>query len=193
MTLDRPTRRRGEELENALLDAAWDELVENGYAGLTYEAVATRAHTSRAVLYRRWPDRESLVRALVRRSGERVQVQAPDTGSLRGDVIELLRESNRHRFPLWIVLAVQLAPFYAETGVTPAELRQELIGDRASSMEAVVARARARGELRDGLSERALGAAFAMFRSEAIMRLGQVPDEVIVEIVDEVYLPLVGT
>ena len=35
-----PRRRRGGELENALLDAAWQELQAAGYAGLTYEAVA---------------------------------------------------------------------------------------------------------------------------------------------------------
>jgi len=50
------TRRRGAELEAALLDAAWDELQAVGYAGLTMEAVADRAGTSRAVLYRRWPN-----------------------------------------------------------------------------------------------------------------------------------------
>jgi hypothetical protein len=48
------TRRRGDALEHALLDAAWDELQAVGYAGLTIEAVADRAGTSRAVLYRRW-------------------------------------------------------------------------------------------------------------------------------------------
>ena len=46
------TRRRGTALEAALLEAAWDELSEVGYAALTMEGVAARARTSRAVLYR---------------------------------------------------------------------------------------------------------------------------------------------
>ena len=44
-------RRRGPQLESALLDAAWDELVEVGFASLTMESVAARAQTGIAVLY----------------------------------------------------------------------------------------------------------------------------------------------
>ena len=51
------TRRRGATLERALLDAAWEELQESGYARLTMERVADRAGTSRAVIYRRWRNR----------------------------------------------------------------------------------------------------------------------------------------
>ena len=51
-------RRRGEELEAALLEAAWAELVEVGFARLTMESVAARAKTGVAVLYRRWPRKD---------------------------------------------------------------------------------------------------------------------------------------
>ena len=91
------TRRRGAELENAILEAVWDQLSEQGYAGLTYEAVAARARTSRAVLYRRWPTRETLVRAAVRHLGARTPRISPDTGSLREDVLAILRHSNETR------------------------------------------------------------------------------------------------
>ncbi|MFD7947322.1 helix-turn-helix domain-containing protein, partial [Streptomyces sp. NPDC059744] len=60
-------RRRGAELETALLDAAWDELIAMGFEELTYEAVAARAGTSRAVLYRRWPTKRELVLAALSR------------------------------------------------------------------------------------------------------------------------------
>jgi AcrR family transcriptional regulator len=46
-------RRRGRHLEDALLDAAWAELTERGYAGFTLESVAKRAGTSTPVIYRR--------------------------------------------------------------------------------------------------------------------------------------------
>ena len=43
---DRPVkRRRGKALEDAVLDAAWSELLDGGYASLTMEAVAARART----------------------------------------------------------------------------------------------------------------------------------------------------
>ena len=103
----------------------------------------------------------------------------------------MLRHSNASRFGMWVVLSVQLAGFYAETGVTPAELRRELIGDRPSQVPLMLERAVARGEARPDLPARVLRVPFDLFRSEAILRLGQVPDEELVAIVDEVFLPLV--
>ena len=53
-------RHRGAELEHAILEAAWLELEERGYAGLTMEAVAERSGTSRTVLARRWDGKAAL-------------------------------------------------------------------------------------------------------------------------------------
>src|SRR5690242_13778994 len=83
-------RRRGEELESALLDAAWNELVEVGFVGLTMESVAARARTGVAVLYRRWPNKAQLVLAAFDHYRAARPIQAPDTGSLRGDLLALL-------------------------------------------------------------------------------------------------------
>lgn len=54
------SRRRGAVLENALCLAAIEELTEVGYAGLTMEGVAARAHTGKAAVYRRWPNKHAL-------------------------------------------------------------------------------------------------------------------------------------
>src|ERR1700678_1833844 len=80
-------RRRGEELEAALLDAAWDELAEVGFAKLTMESVAARARTGVAVLYRRWPRKDDLVIAAIGNYGRMRPVEIPDTGTLRGDML----------------------------------------------------------------------------------------------------------
>lgn len=47
-------------LEHALCLAAVAELAEVGYAGLTIEGVAARAHTGKAAVYRRWPNKHAL-------------------------------------------------------------------------------------------------------------------------------------
>src|SRR5580704_12052178 len=90
-------RRRGEELEAELLEAAWQELVEVGFARLTMESVAARAKTGVAVLYRRWPNKDELVLAAIRQRGAMDQLEVPDTGSLRGDMIELLNTNSTIR------------------------------------------------------------------------------------------------
>jgi AcrR family transcriptional regulator len=91
------TRRHGKALERALLDAAWDEMVEGGYAAFTMDAVAARADTSRPVLYRRWSDKHELVRAAVVHALDRDVITIPDTGSLRGDTIALMKIINETR------------------------------------------------------------------------------------------------
>src|SRR6202161_819003 len=109
-----PERRGGEVLEKALLDAAWAELTERGYDDLTVDAVATRAGTSRAVLYRRWPSKQDLVLATLVQHVKTDFVAAPDTGSLRGDVIGLLKLANKLRVRLAMLVFTQLGGFYRE-------------------------------------------------------------------------------
>src|ERR1700744_4692139 len=84
---EKATRRRGTALEGAILDAAWDVLQTDGWNGFTFAGVAERARSSKPVLYRRWRTREDLLRATLRRQGEVTPVEAPDTGSLRGDTL----------------------------------------------------------------------------------------------------------
>jgi AcrR family transcriptional regulator len=54
-------RRRGASLEEAILEAAYAELSEVGFAAFTVEAVAARARTGKASIYRRWPTRTDLL------------------------------------------------------------------------------------------------------------------------------------
>ena len=88
------TRRRGTKLEAAILEAAWDELTEVGYPALTMEGVAARAKTSRAVLYRRWPNRPELMVAALGHHAAVTPIGVPDTGTLRGDLLVLLRHMS---------------------------------------------------------------------------------------------------
>src|SRR5664279_5398647 len=141
------TRRRGRELEDALLAAAWEQLVSGGYASFTIDAVAARAATSKPVIYRRWPNREALVMAAIRHYLAQGSRPVPDTGTLRGDVIALLTEANESRFAMAAVIRVQLGAYFQETGTTPADLREQLLGDRPSAIATIMRRALERGEL----------------------------------------------
>lgn len=187
-----PRRRRGRELEEALLDAAWAELVEHGYSGFTIESVAERAATSRAVLYRRWPTKPELVRAAVGHANFKDRVAVPDTGSLREDLVELMRRTNRARARLGVFVVVQLSGYFAETGTGPSDLRNIVMAGPGPAIETVLARAVERGEVDPAkLTPRVVGVPYDLFRQELLMTLKPVPDEVIESIVDEVFLPLV--
>ena len=54
-------RKRGATLESAILEAAYAELSEAGYGAFTVEAVAARARTGKASIYRRWGTKQALV------------------------------------------------------------------------------------------------------------------------------------
>jgi AcrR family transcriptional regulator len=195
LTQDPPParRRRGQELESALLDAAWDELVARGYDDFTIESVAERARTARAVIYRRWATKADLVRAAIAHRGRTEHVDVPDTGTLRGDLVAVLTGANRRRAPLFaIFMTARLGGIYADTGRSFADLREEFIGGRTSLTDQVFDRAVARGEVDPArLTPRVRALAFDLFRHEALMTHRPVPDEVIESIVDEVVLPLV--
>ncbi len=184
------TRRRGPALEEAILDAGWAQLLDAGYGGFTFEAIAERAQTGKAALYRRWPDKEALLRAVLTHSYLGAPPTVPDTGSLRGDVLALLRSANRLGEGAAAVLSTIFGSFFDRPDLTPAQLRHRLLSDRNLAMPTIVARARDRGEVTSDLPGRIVDLPFDLFRHELIMNLGTVPDRTIVEIVDMVFLPL---
>ncbi|MGB3481959.1 MAG: TetR/AcrR family transcriptional regulator [Mycobacterium sp.] len=190
---DGPHRRRGPALEAALLDAAWAELTEHGYDELTIDAVAARAATSRAVLYRRWPNKQELVfAALAHEAGKHVVV-TPDTGSLRGDVIGLLQQANKVRHELAAQLFTQLGGFFRQTGTNFADLGAFIRGGRDASLEQAIQRAIDRGEIDPELvTNRIARLPVDLFRYELLVTLQPLSDDTIDEIVDTIFLPLVG-
>src|SRR5215469_2809588 len=84
-------RRRGKVLEAAIFEIVLRELAETGYVDFTIERVAARAGTSKPVIYRRWPTRARLVYAALRASQPVLSSEAPDTGTVRGDLMAILR------------------------------------------------------------------------------------------------------
>ncbi|MFJ2861929.1 TetR/AcrR family transcriptional regulator [Kitasatospora sp. NPDC087314] len=185
------TRRRGAALEEAILQAAVAELTESGFAGLTMDKVAARAGTNKNAIYRRWPNRLALGIAGYKQLATAVPL--PDTGELRGDALELLRQANRHwSSPLGAILRELLV---AAGGATEflAQLQDQSGDAAAAPWLTVLGRAVARGEAApEALHPRVATVAVVLLRNEFVVRgVPSAPDDVLVEIVDEVYLPLV--
>ena len=143
-----PGRPRSEASHQAIIRATLELLLESGYRGLTMEGVRARAGVGKATIYRRWSSKEELVRdAIVFMHDD---VQAPDTGSLRGDYqgMASLVRSAAHRAG-----AATLMPrLLGETANNP-ELHtifyDNLVEPRRAQMRTILQRAMARREIRD--------------------------------------------
>ena len=185
-------RRRGAVLERAILRAAVDELTEAGYAGLKMDRVASRAGTNKTVVYRRWPSRTALGLAAYRELLAR-DATLPDTGELRGDALELLRGANRQMVPPRGEILRGLLASAAEDPELMAQLREQFVDAGSGLWLALLARAAARGEAPpEALHPRVATVPVALLRNEYVARgVSTVPDDVLVEIIDQVYLPLV--
>jgi AcrR family transcriptional regulator len=185
------TRRRGAALETALLDAAWDELQAAGYAGLTMEAVADRAGTSRAVLYRRWRNRTELVIAAMRRHRPMLSGEVPDTGSLRGDVLAVLSRMSQRLAEVGPETVYGLLSDYLADPELFSRAQEQVLHIGAGVMTTILKRAADRGEARSDITPRVATLPTDLFRNELFRARTPPPERVRTEIVDEVFLPLV--
>lgn len=187
-------RRRGRQLESALLDAAWDELVEVGYASLTMESIAARAHTGIAVLYRRWANKDELVLAALEHYRDTHPVELRDTGCLRGDLLVALTGMGDARAAFFaIAAATAFSGLLAGAGLTPAQVRDRILGEQgAARVRSIYQRAHDRGEIDlERIPPAVLAMPFDLVRHDLLMDLEPVKPARIRSIVDELFLPLV--
>ena len=186
-------RRRGEELEADLLEAAWQELVEAGFAKLTMESVAARAKTGVAVLYRRWPNKDELVIAAIRHYGTLHPIATPDTGSLRNDMIEVLGNASSSRIGFVAIVSAAFSGLMAASGLTPAQVRELVMADRPLPSNQIFARAHERGEIDlDRIPPAVLTMPSDLMRHDMLMTYQPITPERVRTIVDDLFMPLVA-
>jgi AcrR family transcriptional regulator len=78
-------------LDGAILDAVLAGLADRGYDQMSMDDVASRAGVGKAAIYRRWPSKAAVVADAIAHWRRGIgSVQPPNTGSLRGDIDELV-------------------------------------------------------------------------------------------------------
>ena len=187
-------RRHGQQLESALLDAAWDELVEAGYAHLTMESIAVRARTSEPVLYRRWANKDQLVLAAIEHHRNANPVAVPDTGALRSDLLAQLTAVSEALAGFYaIAAAAAFSGLLAGIGLTPAQAREKVMDAQSlPRVRVIYQRAHDRGEIDLGrIPAAVLAMPFDLVRHDLLMDLKPLKPARIQSIVDELFLPLV--
>ena len=183
-------RRRGPTLDAAILQATVAEIEQHGYADLSIERIAERARASKASVYRRWPSKVALVLAAVHHQLPDTAA-APDTGSLRGDLLALFRSAARQLSGAAGLAVRGLVGDALRDPELHGELRRYTRGRSGAALRDVLRRAGQRGELTpDAITPRQLEAGMSVLRFHFLVNGAPVADTVVVEIVDEVVLPL---
>lgn len=184
------SRRRGKTLEDAILDAAWAELIERGYGDMTLESVAQRAGTSRPVLHRRWPSRLKLATAALARYLALNPIEIPDLGSVGAEMSRFLRKLSDRARPDLLRLFFDMTGDLVDAKSSFADVRKEITNGRL--VRTILDRGIERGEVDPGrLTPRIVALPTDLARHEMMMTLEPLSDEVISEIVHDIFLPLV--
>ena len=140
-------RPRSEKAHHAIVQAAAELLLERGLAEVSMDAVAARAGVSKATIYRWWPSKETLALDALYHEWENVP-PARDTGSLRGDLLSVLRP--------WARLASTrpygrvIAALITEAQTDPAfasHYRERFVEPRRDQARVIFRRAIERGEI----------------------------------------------
>jgi AcrR family transcriptional regulator len=185
------TRRRGSALLQAINEATLAELAEAGYARLTIEAVAARAGTGKAALYRRWPAKRDLVLDALNAALPDLTQPLDEAADLREALLACLQSmsdvlAGRTAFPPVAVLVEVLRE--AELG---DGFRDRLIAARIELVRSALERAADRGEIdRSAITPLAVRTGPALVLQGVLMTGSPPSADELEQIVDQIVLPI---
>jgi AcrR family transcriptional regulator len=143
----RPGRRRSEGSRHAILQAATELVVEQGYAAVSIEKIAQRAGAGKQTIYRWWPSKGDVLMEALARKAE-AHIPLPDEGSWAADLRRMLDDSFAlARAPQ---LGELLRALMVEAQLDPefgTRFRAEFLERRRAALATLVERARKRGDL----------------------------------------------
>lgn len=148
MTCDVDTDPRVLRSRAAVLAAALALIGEQGIAATTIEAVARRSRVAKTTIYRQWDSQQAMVLAAF---SSLVQAPPdPDTGTLRGDLLELVRGLARALTSSPAALLMPALIDAAERDPAFAALHRREADRRHEVVVSALDRGIARGELPAG-------------------------------------------
>jgi AcrR family transcriptional regulator len=189
---DRLTRRRGETLEHAIYAAVLEQLADTGFSGLTMEGVATRAHTGKAALYRRWDSVEELTLAALDHLLP-LFAGPPDTGNVRGDMHAVLHNMiTMINSPSGCAIMALMSELGKEHDFVEA-VHRHVLAPRETATLKILQRAAARGEIPPSSATQLIAdVGPGMVLNRLLTRGAPIPPSFADEVVDQIVAPLLG-
>lgn len=188
-------RKRDHTRDPEILDAALDVLSESGYDGMTIDMVATRAKAGKATVYRRWSSKAELVLDAVAcmKQGEIDLDDLPDTGTLRGDLVAMIRTPSIQDGERKLKVMAGIVSMIARSPELAAAAQEALVEPRARANRIFFQRAIDRGEIPADVDVEKLCLIGPALVSYSVLMLGRPVDrDLLVENIDKVILPAAG-
>jgi AcrR family transcriptional regulator len=184
-----PGRKRDASRDDALCQAALEVLAEVGYDRLTIDAVAARAGAGKATCYRRWAGKAELVVDAIARMKARPVM--PDTGTLRGDLVELTCHFHDADDPFRTEVQAGLVTGLVHDAKLREVFTEQFIAPRKAVFRTVFEQAIERGEIAPVPNYQLLSDVVPSMVFHRMILTGQPPDEAfILAVLDQIVLPL---
>jgi AcrR family transcriptional regulator len=168
-------------------------LADVGYGALTMDAVASEAGVGKATIYRRWRTKQDLVVDTIS-DLNRAEATPPDTGSLEGDLRQMLQSlvsvitGPTGAATLSLLSTVPHQPALAEA------FRNGPLAVWRQAFEQIWARAEQRGEVRPGMAGSVTAETTSALLVQRWLLTGEPVDEAYAdEVLHTVVLPLIRT
>lgn len=179
----------------AICDATLALLAEVGYDRMSMDAVAARAHASKATIYRRWPGKRELVLDALHTRHEPAGAP-PDTGALRSDLVVSLSAMARGdggdgcdegELMAGVLRAMRQSPELGDC------MRGQVFDRKRKTFRTIVDRAVVRGELPEAApADLAHEVAGALWVHRVLVVGADVDDAFIAHVTDDVLIPLLS-
>ncbi|CAN5214361.1 TetR/AcrR family transcriptional regulator [soil metagenome] len=185
-------RKRDHSRDPEILDAALDVLAETGYDGMTIDMVAARARAGKATLYRRWPSKGHLVIDAIA-CMKRVDLpndELPDTGSLRGDLVSLIKQPSIQDSERKLKIMAGLLSMMSKDPGLAVVAKTQILEPHVTIIRALLLRAIERGEIRADCDIESLSTLSTAMTSYRLLILNKpVTREFLISLIDGVLLP----
>jgi AcrR family transcriptional regulator len=182
---------RSEASELAILEAALSLVAEVGYDRLSMDALAERARASKATIYRRWSGKAEVVAAAMRQRSAHSENDLVDTGSLRGDLLAHFQKAcdamseKDGALVAGLLRAMQGDPELAQL------IRTQMLDSKLATVEEVVKRAVARGELAADADAATATEVMTAVTFARLLLTGELLDEAFcLHLADDIVIPL---
>ena len=179
----------------AILNAALAALTENGYEATNMDDVAARAGVGKAAIYRRWSSKAALITdTLLYWKPDLLTNDAPDTGSLAGDLDAIVERVGRNENDLIttdLVLRVALAA--ARDPELASALDDLMLFRGKRVLSTILAQAAARGEISADRDWSLVADVVLAMGLLQVVRLQSVDAKFVRQVIDTLVLPAVQT